>query len=193
MEILGPKEPVEKTVNGKVVVDTIYHTVGPFSLLNQDSVVVTAQVAAGKISVVDFFFSTCRTICPKMTNQLRRVQYKTQNDTGVVILSFTVDPLNDTPSRLKAYARANQAISGKWHFLTGDKQQIYDLARNSYFLTAMEGSGADPFLHSEQVLLVDKEGRIRGMYDGTDHFEVKKLIEDIAALKLEYAALAKGE
>lgn len=193
MEILGPKEPVEKTVNGNVVVDTIYHTVGAFSLLNQDSVVVTEQVAAGKISVVDFFFSTCRTICPKMTNQLRRVQYKTKDDPDVVILSFTVDPQNDTPSRLKAYAQANQAISGKWHFLTGDKQEIYDLARNSYFLTAMEGSGPDPFLHSEQVLLVDKEGRIRGMYDGTDHFEIKKLIEDIAALKLEYAALTKGK
>lgn len=187
LQILGPKEPVEKTVDGKVVVDTIYHTVGGFSLLDQDSNLVNEQIATGKISVVDFFFSTCKTICPKMTNQLMRVQHKYKVDTDVVILSFTVDPVNDTPSRLKEYAGRHNAVSGKWYFLTGDKKEIYDLARNSYFLTAMEGSGADPFLHSEQMVLVDKQGRIRGIYDGTDHFEVKKLIEDIAVLQLEYA------
>lgn len=191
LQIFGPKEPVEKTVDGKVVVDTIYHTVGGFSLIDQDSTPVTEKIASGKISVVDFFFSTCKTICPKMTTQLMRVQHKYKNDADVVILSFTVDPLNDTPSRLKDYASSHNAVSGKWYFLTGDKQVIYDLARNSYFLTALEGSGADPFLHSEQMLLVDKEGRIRGMYDGTDHFEVKKLIEDIAVLKMEYSETDK--
>ena len=135
----------------------------------------------------DFFFSTCRTICPKMSNQLMRVQHNYKDDQEVMILSFTVDPQTDTPSRLKAYAEKHNAIKGKWYFLTGEKQVIYDLAKTSYFLTAMEGNGGeDAFLHSEQVVLIDKEKRIRGMYDGTDHFEVKRLIEDIAALENEY-------
>jgi protein SCO1/2 len=188
LEILGPKEPVQKTVNGKVVVDTIYHTVGGFSLYDADSTLVTEAITEGKIYVVDFFFSTCKTICPKMSNQLMRVQYNYKDDSDVMILSFTVDPLNDTPSRLKEYAAKHNAQKGKWYFLTGDKKQIYDLARDSYFLNAVEGSGIeDAFLHSEQFLLIDKEKRIRGIYDGTNHFEVKKLVEDIAALKYEYA------
>ena len=187
LEIFGPKEPIEKTVNGKIVVDTLYHTVGGFSLLDTDSNRVTEKIADGKITVVDFFFSTCRTICPKMSNQLMRVQHNYKDDQEVMILSFTVDPQTDTPSRLKAYAEKHNAIKGKWYFLTGEKQVIYDLAKTSYFLTAMEGNGGeDAFLHSEQVVLIDKEKRIRGMYDGTDHFEVKRLIEDIAALENEY-------
>lgn len=194
LEIFGPKEPVEKTVDGKIVVDTLYHTVGGFTLLDTDSNQVTGKIAEGKISVVDFFFSTCRTICPKMTNQLMRVQHNYKDDPDVVILSFTVDPYNDTPSTLKAYAEKHKAIKGKWYFLTGEKQVIYDLAKQSYFLTAMEGNGGDDaFLHSEQVLLIDKEKRIRGMYDGTDHFEIKKLIEDIAALENEYKLIAEGQ
>lgn len=188
LEIYGPKEPVLKTVDGKTVSDTVYHTVKGFSLLDSDSNLVTEKIAEGKICVVDFFFSTCQTICPKMSNQLMRVQHEFRNDSDVVILSFTVDPLNDTPSRLKAYAEKHRAIRGKWYFLTGDKAQIYELARSSYFLNAMEAEGgADAFLHSEQFMLIDREHRIRGMYDGTEHFEVKKLMEDIGTLRYEYA------
>ena len=192
LEILGPKEPVNKTINGKEVVDTIYHTVGGFSLLDADSNIVTEKITDGKIYVVDFFFSTCKTICPKMSKQLARVQFQFKEDDDVAILSFTVDPLNDTPSRLKAYSDEHKAMKGKWYFLTGDKVEIYKLAKESYFLTAMEDDKlAEGFLHSEQMVLVDKEKRIRGFYDGTDHFEVKRLIEDIATLKIEYAAQAK--
>ncbi|MBK9402705.1 MAG: SCO family protein [Bacteroidetes bacterium] len=188
MEIFGPKEPVKKIINGKEVIDTVYHTAGDFSLYDTDSNLVTGKITDGKIYVVDFFFSTCKTICPKMSNQLMRVQHNFKKDDEVVILSFTVDPGNDTPARLKEYAAKHNAIPGKWYFLTGDKEQIYSLARNSYFLNALEGSGGeDAFLHSEQFLLMDKEKRIRGIYDGTNHFEVKKLMEDIAALKNEYA------
>lgn len=192
MEILGPKEPVKKMVNGREVIDTVYHTAGGFLLYDTDSTPVTEKITEDKIYVVDFFFSTCKTICPKMSNQLMRVQYNFKEDDEVVILSFTVDPLNDTPSRLKEYAAKHNAIKGKWFFLTGDKQQIYDLARNSYFLNAVEGNGGeDAFLHSEQFLLMDKEKRIRGIYDGTNHFDVKKLIEDIGALKHEYKQSSK--
>lgn len=192
LEIFGPKEAVIKTENGKQFTDTIYHTVGGFSLLDQDSLAVGASVQKNRISVVDFFFSTCTTICPKMSNQLMRVQHKFSKDSDVVLLSFTVDPQNDTPARLKAYAEKHNAIKGKWYFLTGDKNEIYKLANESYFLVAAEGQGGgDAFLHSENLLLVDKQGRIRGIYDGTDHFEVKRLIEDIDALKFEYAHAAK--
>lgn len=186
LPIIGPREPVTRTTDGKTIVDTAYHTVGEFNLIDSDSMPVTEAVTKGKISVVDFFFSTCGTICPRMSNQMMRVQHKYRDDKDVVILSFTVDPLNDTPSRLKAYAKEHQALPGKWYFITGDKEQIYRLAKESYFLNALETPGsAEAFLHSEKFLLVDKLGRIRGIYDGTDHFEVKRLIEDVEALQHE--------
>lgn len=193
LEIYGPKEPVLETVNGKSVTDTLYHTVKGFSLFDTDSNLVTEKITEGKIYVVDFFFSTCKTICPKMSNQLMRVQHNFRDDPDVAILSFTVDPQNDTPSRLREYAKKHKAIAGKWYFLTGPKEQIYELARNSYFLNAVEAEGGpDAFIHSEQFLLIDKEKRIRGMYNGTDHFEVKKLIEDIGALRFEYEQAVSG-
>jgi len=188
LPIYGPRDPVVSTVNGVTKVDTAYHTVGSFSLLSQDSAVITQDIARGKISVVDFFFSTCTTICPKMSNQLMRVQTTCGDGGDLVLLSFTVDPQNDTPSRLKQYADKHNARPGLWYFLTGPKDSIYQLARDSYFLNAMEGQGGgEAFLHSESFLLIDKEGRIRGIYDGTEHFEVKKLIEDIAALRYAYS------
>lgn len=194
LEILGPKEPIKKTINGKEVIDTLYHTVGGFSFYDQDSVLVTEKVTEGSIYVVDFFFSTCKTICPKMSNQLMRVQHNFKTDADVKILSFTVDPLNDTPTQLKKYATKHNAIPGKWYFLTGDKVKIYSIAKESYFLTAMEDSAMEEgFLHAEQMVLVDKEKRIRGFYDGTNIFEVKKLIEDIATLKVAYASEQKEE
>lgn len=190
LPIIGPREPVIRTVDGKTVMDTVYHVVGEFDLFDADSLPVTHAVAKGKISVVDFFFSTCATICPRMSNQMMRVQHKFRDDKDVVILSFTVDPLNDTPSRLKAYAQKHQAIPGKWFFITGDKEQIYRLAKESYFLNALETpNAAEAFLHSEKFLLIDKKSRIRGIYDGTDHFEVKRLIEDIEALQHEDAGV----
>lgn len=186
LPIIGPRDPAPRIVDGKTVIDTIYHTVGEFNLIDSDSLPVTQAVAKGKISVVDFFFSTCGTICPRMSNQMMRVQHKYRDNSDVVILSFTVDPSNDTPSRLKAYAQKHQAIPGKWYFITGDKDQIYRLAKESYFLNALETPGsAEAFLHSEKFLLIDQQGRIRGIYDGTDHFEVKRLIEDIEALQQE--------
>jgi protein SCO1/2 len=188
LEYFGPKEPVLKTVNGKSVVDTVYHSVGGFSLLDQDSNSVTEKVVDGKIYVADFIFTSCKTICPKMSNQMMAVQYKFKDSTNFNILSFTVDPEFDSPSVLKTYAQAHQAIKNKWYFLTGDKKMIYDLARNSYFVTALKGDGGpDDFVHSEQVVLVDKEKHIRGFYDGTDVMETRRLNEDISTLMFEYA------
>ena len=115
-----------------------------------------------------------------------RVQFAYKDDPEVMILSHTVDPEGDSPSVLRAYAKEHNAIKGKWYFLTGDKKALYDMARNSYFVTAMPGDGgADDFIHSEQMVLVDKEKRIRGFYDGTDYGEMTKLIDEINVLKKE--------
>lgn len=187
LEYFGPKDLVTRSVNGKSVTDTAYHTVGAFALFDEDSNSVTEAITKDKIYVADFIFTTCKSICPEMSMQMTRVQFKYHNDPTVSILSFTVDPDNDTPSVLKAYGKKHNAQSGKWHFLTGDKEQIYSLARHSYFVTAMEGDGkVDDFVHSEQVVLVDKEKHIRGFYDGTDVNDINKLIEDIRALEMQY-------
>ena len=196
LEILGPIEVNSKTVDGRQVNDTVYHTINGFSLLNQDSVVVTDSIFKGKIHVANFMFTTCGSICPKMSNEMMRVQHAFEKDTDVVIVSYTVDPEHDTPSILKEYALKHKAITNKWFFLTGDKKTIYDLARNSYFLVAGEGDGGpEDFIHSEMFTLIDKEGRIRGgkdkkgnllTYDGTNILDVNRLIEDIDVLQREY-------
>lgn len=197
LEILGPIEIQSKTVDGRQVNDTVYHTIGGFSLLDQDSNEISDAIFKGKIHVANFFFTTCGTICPKMSTEMMRVQHAFEKDTNVVIVSYTVDPEHDTPLVLKEYASQHKAIKNKWYFLTGDKKTIYDLARNSYYLVAGEGDGGpEDFIHSEMFTLIDKEGRIRGgrdkkgnmlTYDGTNILDVNRLIEDIAVLKLEYA------
>ena len=186
LEIFGPKEPISKTIDGKSVIDTAYHLVGDFSFIDQDSNEVNQSIVKNKIYVADYFFTTCKTICPQMSNQLMRVQFAYKDDPEVMILSHTVDPEGDSPSVLRAYAKEHNAIKGKWYFLTGDKKALYDMARNSYFVTAMPGDGgADDFIHSEQMVLVDKEKRIRGFYDGTDYGEMTRLIDEINVLKKE--------
>jgi protein SCO1 len=186
LEIFGPKEPVASQSGG--VPDTIYHTIADFSFISQDSSLVTQETVKGKIFVADFFFTTCKSICPKMTNHLMRVQHEFVDDAEVVILSHTVDPENDTPPVLATYAKKHNAVKDKWFFVTGDKKQLYDIARNSYYITAMPGDGTgDDFIHSEKIVLVDKDRRIRGFYDGTDYLEITRLIEELKLLKWEYS------
>lgn len=185
LEIFGPKEPAATITNG--VPDTVYHNISSFSFTDQHGRTVSNETFKDKIYVADFFFAACKTICPQMSNQLVRVQEAFKNDSSVLILSYTVNPENDSVSALYDYSIQYKALKDKWFFATGDKKEIYDLARNSYFITAMEGNGGpDDFIHSEQFALIDKKGRIRGYYDGTDHFEVNRLIDEIAVLKLEY-------
>jgi protein SCO1/2 len=197
LEILGPIEIQTKSVDGHQVNDTLYHSISGFSLLNQDSNIVSDSIFKGKIHIANFFFTTCGTICPKMSSEMRRVQHAIEKDTDVVIVSYTVDPEYDTPFILKEYALQHKAIANKWFFLTGDKKTIYDLARNSYYLVAGEGDGGpEDFIHSEMFTLIDKDGRIRGgkdkkgnllTYDGTNILDVNRLLEDIDVLKREYA------
>lgn len=173
--------------------DTIYHSIPPFNFVNQDGDTITDKFYDGKIYVADYFFTTCKTICPKMSTELLRVQAKFQYTKGYIqILSHTVNPENDSVPILKEYANMVHADTKMWNFVTGDKKRLYDIARNGYLLNALEGDGGpDDFIHSELFILVDKEKHIRGIYDGTKIKEVSNLIDDIKVLMAEY--LIKNE
>lgn len=188
LAIYGPKTlgPVLIT-DGKTIADTLYHTIPDFEFTDQYNRKVTAGNLAGNISVTAFFFTTCQTICPQMSEQLARVQSKFIDSDEVKFFSFTVDPETDTVSVIAAYAEKYHAVKDKWYFLTGAKSQLYELARNGYFLAAIQGNnGPQDFNHSEQLVLVDKDKRIRGYYDGTDITEVNKLMDEIMVLQWEY-------
>jgi protein SCO1 len=175
----------EKKANGT---DTVYHTIQPFELTNQYGEKVSSSTVQNKIYVANFFFATCQSICPEMSTNLVDVQEAFAKDDSVLILSHSVNPLHDTVAVLQSYAMTYGAKKNKWHLLTGDKKQIYGLAKNSYLVNALEDDGTpEGFLHSELLLLVDTKGRLRGMYDGTNKGEVKKLISDIRLLKKESA------
>ncbi len=166
------------------------HTVPPFVFTGIDSVEVTHRDVEGKITVVDYFFTHCPTICPLLSSQLSRTQgiLKNRGITGddLVILSHSVDPERDTPERMAEYALMMGADTSQWKFLTGDKDELYDQARHGYFLTAMPSdTAAGGFFHSDVFALVDREKRIRGYYDGTSTAEVDEMILDIHKLLSE--------
>ena len=166
--------------------DTLFHTIAPFSFVDQDSVVITNETFKGKIYVADFFFTTCRTICPIMKTQMKRVYEATAQDPDVVILSHTIDPEYDTVQLLHEYAKMLGVTSDRWHFVTGVRDSIYKIAQTSYFVTAAEDkTEQDGFIHSGAFLLIDKKQRIRGKYDGTKQPDVDRLIADIEKLRAE--------
>lgn len=162
------------------------HRIRDFRLVNQDGDSVTDSFLKDKIYVADFFFTTCPTICPVMSNELERVQEAFEGDLGIQIVSHTVQPEYDSPEILKEYAALHKANLNQWTFLTGDKSEIYSLARKSYFAVTTEGDGGiSDFIHTENFVLVDKKKRIRGFYDGTSADDVNRLIKDIKILKDE--------
>ncbi len=164
-----------------------FHTIAPFEFLNQDGEKITDQTLAGKIHVADFFFTSCPGICPRMTNNLSLVQDAFALDTSVVLLSYSVTPEKDSVSVLKAYAENKGIQSGKWHLLTGQRQEIYELGRKSYFAEEDLGEpkGEDDFLHTEHFFLIDGKGHLRGIYNGLNKNSVNELISDIATLQSE--------
>lgn len=164
------------------------HRIAEFTLTNQDGEAVTNKDFDGFYYVTDFFFTTCPTICPSMNSEMQRVQKEFADDVDFKILSHTVQPEVDSVPILKEYADLYEANPDKWIFVTGDKKQIYDLARKSYFAAVTEGSGGpEDFIHTENFVLVDKEKRIRGFYDGTSSSSVDQLMIDIEILSQEYA------
>ncbi len=181
LAIFGPRDVA---VNGK---DTVYHQVPPFSFINQDGKVITDKDFDGKIYVANFFFATCKGICPKMSIQMGRVVKKFKDNKEVLLLSHTVNPEHDSVSVLAEYAKFYNADSKKWAFVTGDKKEIYDIARNGYFITALKGDGGpDDFIHDEKLILIDKEKHIRGYYDGTSVNDVSRLLDEIKVLLGQY-------
>ncbi len=167
--------------------DTMYHTVKPFMFIDQYNEKVTEETVKGKIYVTDFFFTTCHSICPIMSNQLERVYKTFYNNKEVMILSHTVAPEEDSVNVMMDYAKLHGVNNKQWLFLTGDKKHLYEMARQSYLLNAEEGNGGEAdFIHTQNFALVDKEKHLRGFYDGTDSIEVSRLITDIKLLLEEY-------
>jgi protein SCO1/2 len=167
--------------------DTIYHTIASFKFVDQDSAVITNDTFKDKIYIADFFFTSCRTICPIMKTQMLRVYDSKQHENDVLLLSHTIDPEFDTVALLRDFAERLGVKSNKWHFVTGVKDSIYKIAQTSYFATAMEDkSEPDGFIHNGAFLLIDKERRIRGKYDGTKDMDVNRLLVDITRLRKEY-------
>lgn len=193
--ILKPKErlPVYQPdmVNAELVDTTVqyvrkYHKIGDFQLLNQNGDTITQNFYKDKIYVADFFFTTCITICPVMTDHMLQIQDKIKNDPEVLLLSHTVIPQHDSVPVLKKYADEKGIDSEKWNLVTGDKKHIYDLARKSYLATKSDGDGGPyDMIHTENFILVDKSQRIRGFYDGTQPEAIEQLLKDIAILKGE--------
>lgn len=178
LPILGERE-----VNGS---DTSYHVIAPFQFVDQDSTLITNTTFKDKIYVADFFFTSCRTICPIMKTQMLRVYERTKAMPDVLILSHTIDPEFDTVTLLHDFAERLGVETHRWHFVTGVKDSIYKIAQTSYFATAMEDKSVpDGFIHSGAFLLVDKKGRIRGKYDGTKETDVDRLVTDIDILRKE--------
>ncbi|MBD3636176.1 MAG: SCO family protein [Crocinitomicaceae bacterium] len=192
LRVINPSDVNPKLVDPSLQDVSKDHTISDFAFLNQLGDTITKADVQGKIYVTDFFFTTCGGICPKMTHQLTRIQAEFLDDPNVMILSHTVNPSTDTVQTLYKYANRFKADSSKWWFLTGSKKDLYLMARKSYLVVPdeadpdFEHGGESDFLHTENFALIDPDGRIRGMYDGTKPMEVDEIIRDIYDLKKEY-------
>lgn len=174
-------------------VDTIYHTVPNFALMAQDSSIVKKEMFEGKVHVANFFFTSCPAICPAMIEQMKRLQGNTSDIEEIKFLSHTIDPERDSIPRLNWYINEKGIETHNWYFLYGEREYVYDLGENGYMINAMEDEAAEGgFLHSEHFVLIDREGHIRGLYDGTQTTEVDRLEKDIRKLlKIEYGVETK--
>ena len=187
LPILGNREPITKTVDGKEVTDTLYQTIPDFIFWNQDSVAVTNKTFDNKIYVADFFFTTCPTICPKMKTQMLRVYQHFKGNPAVGLLSHTIDPKHDSVRVLKQFAKQLGIEGTQWNFVWGDKEKIYEIGQKSYMVTATNDTSAPGgIVHSGAFILIDKQRRIRGLYDGTEPESVDKLMKDMDILLSEY-------
>jgi len=179
-------------VNSELVDSTLldtrkYHTIADFSLTNQNGKTITQDDYKDKIYVADFFFTTCQTICPIMTDHMFQIQEQILNDNEVMLLSHSVTPEIDSVAQLKRYAKEKGVLDKKWNLVTGDRKQIYDLARKSYMAVKTNGlSNPYDMIHTENFMLIDKKRQIRGYYDGTKPEDIDRLLNDIKILKKEY-------
>ena len=186
LPILGQKEALTKTVNGQTITDSVEHSIPDFRFVSQYGDTVSAQTMAGKIYVADFFFTTCPTICPKMKTQMKRVYDRFKGNSGVMILSHSIDPTHDSVAVLREFAQDLGVEGRQWLFVTGDKEKLYDIGQNSYMVSAADDASAPGgVVHSGAFILVDTQKHIRGIYDGTTVEGVDKLMADMDKLLAE--------
>ena len=187
LPIYSPSMVSKELVEENIQFIKKYHKIKDFSMKNQNGETITQEFYNDKIYVADFFFTTCPTICPIMTENMGYVQEKIKNDSDVLLLSFSVTPEIDSVKQLKKYALEKNVIDSKWNLVTGNKKDIYNLARTSYLVAKTNGDGGKyDMIHTENFVLVDKEKRIRGFYDGTNSKEMDQLLNDINILKNSY-------
>ena len=186
LPVYQPAEVNEKLVDSSIIHVAKYHKISDFKLTNQNGKEITQANYKDKIYVADFFFTTCQDICPVMTKNMCQLQEELKNDNQILLLSHTVIPEVDTVEQLKEYAVENNVDDSKWNLVTGDKKQIYELARKSYL--AVEDSNYNEYdmIHTENFMLIDKEKQIRGFYDGTNSEDINRLLKDIEILKQSY-------
>lgn len=179
-------QPIEKGLKNNV--DSLNrHLTFDFSLTDQTGKIISRKDFLNSIIIVDFFFTSCEGICPIMNSQMQRVYQKFKGNSEVKFISHTVNPEKDSSSVLAAYAKRYNADASQWHFVTGDKPQLYNLARKSYLISDTNGNGGkEDFVHSQNFALIDKEGHIRGVYNGTDATEVDRLMVEINVLMQSY-------
>ena len=186
LPIYQPAEVNEKLVDTSIIHVSKYHKVSDFKLINQNGEEITQEFYKNKIYVADFFFTTCQDICPIMTKNMHLLQEELKEDNDILFLSHTVIPEVDTVQQLKKYAIENKVDDSKWNLVTGDKKQIYDLARKSYLAVEDAEYGEFDMIHTENFMLIDKEKQIRGFYDGTNDLEIERLLKEIEILKQSY-------
>ena len=183
---MGKYDIIEKTENGKTVYDTVFTAIPSFRFINQDNKIITEKDYNGKVYIADFFFTTCPSICPKMTNTLTLVQEKLKGEPNFGILSHTIDPEFDNPSKLKAYAQKNNANPVVWNFVTGNRDTLYDLCENYYMAFAkMDSLAEGGYIHSGFLILIDKNKFVRGAYDGTRPEMADSIAADVKLLLKE--------
>jgi len=187
LPIYQPAQVSSELVDSTIQHKKKYHKIADFSFINQNGETITQDNYKNKIYVADFFFTTCQTICPVMTKNMHIIQKEFITDNDVMLLSHSVTPEIDTVAQLKRYAKEKMVNSSKWNLVTGDKKEIYKMARKSYLAVKDDGDGG-PFdmVHTENFMLIDKERQIRGFYDGTNLEDIERLIEDIKILKASY-------
>lgn len=187
LPFINPNDVQQEMVDSSLLGVGHGHRIGAFRLKDEQNKVITEKAIDGKVFVAEYFFATCKSICPIMNQQMQRVQERFKREQKFKILSFTVDPETDTPEQLLAYAKEHGYSPGQWHFITGSKDSLYRLARTSFFVLKPAeaqnlGDAGSDFIHTNNFVLVDQKRQIRGYYDGTNASEVDQLMVDIDIL-----------
>lgn len=190
LPVINPVDLQSEMVDQDLVRQGFGHKIGDFSFTDQNNRAFGLKDVQGKVFVAEYFFTNCGTICPKMTAQMERVQQRFRGNKDFEILSFTVDPANDTVERMAEYARMHKADNSQWHFLTGKQADLYRVARRSFFVlkpaeTVNQGDVGSDFIHTNNFVLIDQQRRIRGYYDGTSEKDVDRMMKDVERLLAE--------